>query len=363
MLPYYTNKVDIFSLICYKSFMIKPKVAILGFGGTIAMVPSSSGVLKPAKGVEEILAIVPSLKEMADVSFQELECLDSTNINPNHWKKLAHYIYKIHDKVDGIIVTHGTDTMAYTSSAVALALGRGLKIPVVFTGSQLPLIAYGTDARFNLENSMKTVLQASKEKIAEVMIVFSDHVLRAVRAIKTSEARFSAFDSPAFPPLARIDAIGIHFIPEALKKRKDFPLNLKTNFHRGILAIDLVPGFEPQLLREILKSGKCSGVLLKSLGAGNVPSEGEYSLLPIIQEVVQNYKIPVLVATKFIGGKAHMDIYEPGKLAREAGTIPTGDMTDVMAQVKFMWALAQGYRSKKTLEKIIYTNLIGEITS
>jgi L-asparaginase len=343
--------------------MNKRKIIILGFGGTIAMVPDSSGILKPAKGIEEIISIVPSLKEMANVSFQELERRDSTNINPNHWTKLALKIQEIHDKVDAIIVTHGTDTMAYTAGGVALALGRGLKKPVIFTGSQLPLVAYGTDARFNLENAIKTALQACDEKIAEVMIVFSDSVLRAARAIKISEARFSAFDSPAFSHLAKIDAVGVHFIPEALKVKKDIPLEVKSEFQRGILAIDLVPGLEPEILMDVLRSGRCKGLLLKSLGAGNVPSEDEYSLLPVIREAVEVHKIPVLVSTKFVGGQTHMDIYEPGKMALEAGAIPTGDMTDVMAQVKFMWALGQGHRSSEDLKRTINTSFVGEITA
>lgn len=335
---------------------------ILGFGGTIAMVPDSEGVLKPAKSVEEIIEIVPSLKEMADVTFQELENRDSTNINPSHWTKLALCIEKNHDKVDAIIITHGTDTMAYTASAISLALGRGLKIPVAFTGSQLPLVAYGTDAQFNLENSMKAVLKACDEKIAEVMIVFSDSVLRASRSLKTSEAKFPAFDSPAFPHLARIDAIGVHFIEDTLKVNKKSVFEVKPNFHKGILAIDLVPGLEPSIILEILRSGKCEGLLLKSLGAGNVPSEKEYSLLPVITEAVNKLKIPVLVSNKFIGGSVHMDIYEPGKMALDAGAIPTGDLTDVTAQVKFMWALAQKPKSLKDLRKIINTNFVGEIT-
>ncbi|MBI4599582.1 asparaginase [Candidatus Uhrbacteria bacterium] len=343
--------------------MGKRKVAILGFGGTIAMVPDSSGILKPAKSVEEIIAIVPSLKEMADVSFQELERRDSTNINPSHWTKLALKISEIQNTVDAIIVTHGTDTMAYTAGGVALALGRTLKIPVAFTGSQLPLIAYGTDARFNLENSMKTVLQACDSGIAEVMIVFSDCALRGCRAIKTSEAKFPAFDSPAFPHLARIDAVGVHFIADALQASGETADEIKPHFQRGILAIDLVPGLEPGILLEVLQSGKCQGLLLKSLGAGNVPSEEEYSLLPVIREAVSILKIPVLISTKFVGGQTHMDMYEPGKLALEAGAIPTGDMTDVMAQVKFMWALAQGNRSPDDLRRVINTDIIGEITA
>ncbi len=341
---------------------MKRKVMILGFGGTIAMVPDKEGVLKPAKSVEEIIAIVPSLREMADVNFQQLENLDSTNINPIHWTKLALHIEKIRDNVDAIIITHGTDTMAYTASAVALALGRGLGIPIIFTGSQLPLVAYGTDAQFNLENAMKVVLKACNENIAEVMIVFNDRVLRACRSIKTSEANFTAFDSPAFPYLARIDAVGVHFIPTALRVNKKSVLKVKSEFQRGILAIELIPGLEPDILLALLKSNKCRGVLLKSFGAGNVPTLGEYSLLPMIREAVNVLKLPILISTKFVSGQTRMGLYEVGKLALNAGAIPTGDMTDVMAQVKLMWALAQDHKSLADLKKVINTDFVGEIT-
>lgn len=341
---------------------MKKKIVILGFGGTIAMVPDHSGVLKPAKSIEEILTLVPIMRQMADISFLELENRDSTNINPSHWTKLALSIAELQDKYDGIIVTHGTDTMAYTSSAISISLGRGLQVPVIFTGSQLPLVSFGTDARFNLENSLKTVLKASEEKINEVMIVFSDKVLRANRSIKTSESKFPAFDSPAFPNLGTITAMGVFFGSDALKLQPGISLKVTPHFQRGILAVDLVPGLEPSILLEILKSGTCQGLLLKSLGAGNVPSESEYSLIPVIKKATKELNIPVLISTKFIGGNTHLDIYEPGKLALEAGAIPTGDLTDVMAQVKFMWALAQGHRSPDELNKIINTNFVGEIS-
>lgn len=186
---------------------MKKKIKILGLGGTITMIPDpSTGVLKPAKNVKEISNLIPFLGKIGDITFQEIENIDSTNINPNHWTKLAKKVAEIYQDCDGIIITHGTDTMAYTASALSLALGRGLKISVVFTGSQLPLVACGTDARFNLESAVKTIIQASNENIAEVMIVFSDRVLRANRTIKTSEAKFPAFDSPAFPHLAEITA-------------------------------------------------------------------------------------------------------------------------------------------------------------
>lgn len=330
-------------------------------GGTIVMVPDSkTGALKPTKDIKEIIALLPSLVDKAEITFQELENLDSANINPNHWTKLARKIAEIHSDYDGIIVTHGTDTMAYTASALSLALGRGLKIPIVFTGSQLPLIAFGTDARFNLENSVKTIIKANNEDIAEVMIVFGDKVFRGNRTIKTNESKFSAFDSPTLPPLAEITAIGISFISQALKVQKEIPFELKPSFSSDILCVELIPGSNPFIYREILKSGRCRGLLLQSFGAGNVPSIDEYSFLPLIREATEIFQIPVLVATQFIGGVTHMNMYETGKLALDDGAIPTGDLTDVMAQVKFMWAVGQGHQTIKDVRKIIQTNLVGE---
>jgi len=342
---------------------MKKKILILGFGGTIAMVPDKSGVLRPAKSIDEILKIVPSLAEMANVTVKQLVNLDSTNLNPKHWVVLIDEICAELDKYDGILVTHGTDTMAYTSCAVSLAFGRGLKKPIIFTGSQLPLVDQGTDARFNLENSIKVVIKAIEENIAEVMVVFSDYILRANRTIKTSESKFIAFDSPVFPHLGSITAVGVSFNSLALKANKSVKLKVSKDFSEGILAIELYPGIQPEMIMPSLESGLCKALLLKSLGAGNVPSEGPYSLLPLIKHATKKLNIPVLVSTKFTGGKVHMDIYEPGKLALNAGAISTGDLTDVAAQVKCMWALKTWSKSKDKFKKIMESNIVGEISS
>ena len=323
------------------------------------MIPDEQGTLRPAKSIEEMLAIVPSLGEIADITVKQIINLDSTNLNPSHWTLLIDEIAAIYDQYDGIIVTHGTDTMAYTSSAVSFALGRGLNKPIVFTGSQLPLVEFGSDARFNLENSLKVVVEAIKENIAEVMIVFNDYVLRANRSIKTSESKFKAFDSPSYPHLATITAIGVSFGPHALKAI-DVPLEIKKEFDTGVLAIELYPGIQPDIIMPSLKSGGCKALLLKSLGAGNVPSIEPYSLLPLIREASIDLNIPVLVSTKFTGGNTYMEIYEPGKMALDAGAIPTSDLTDVAAQVKCMWALHVWSKSKDEFKKIMKTSFVGE---
>lgn len=343
----------------------KKSILIIGHGGTISMIPGDYG-LTPAKSAEDLVAQAPLIKETANVDFLQLENIDSVNANPTHWIRLAIEIKKElnKDKYDGIIVTHGTDTMTYASSAVAISLGRGLKRPVVFTGSQLPLVDFGTDAKFNLENAVKTVSAARDNGIAEVMITFADKVLRASRAVKVSESKFPAFDSPAIDPLADITAFGVEFGRHALKVDEHALPELVTGFNNEVLTIEVVPGLRPEYLQHLIRNTKLSGILLKSLGAGNVPTKGEYSLIPTIEEAVKR-NIPVVISTKFVGGRTNMEVYETGVKPIKAGAIPVGDMTDVMAQVKMMWILAnqdpknpmKGFREK--LQK----NYVGEITT
>lgn len=338
------------------------KIVLIGYGGTIAMVPNESGALAPAKTIEDLVKYVPQLKSMADIELLQLENLDSTNVNPSHWMELGDKIQSLYSTCDAVVVTHGTDTMAYTASALALSLGDKIQIPVILTGSQLPMAEVGNDARFNLENAMKTAVEAVENNIAEVMVVFSDKVLRGSRTIKTSEARFDAFDTPAFPLLAQITATGVNFNPLTEKRIvEDSDTSFINGFRRGIFVVDLVPGLDPVLLRTLTESDKCGAVLLRSLGAGNVPSEGEYSILPVIAEALKNGK-PILISTKFIGGIAIPELYEPGKLALDAGAIPTGDMTDVMAQVKLMWLMAQGYKSMGSLKDSMLRSVAGEVS-
>ncbi len=342
----------------------KPKVLLVGMGGTITMVPNEEGALAPAKSAEDLNREVPSLGKMAEIAIVQIVNLDSTNVSPQHWKELYGYLEPLcrndyHD-YNAIVVAHGTDTMAYTASAIALVLGPELKIPIVFTGSQLPMGSFGTDARFNLENSFKVIEQAHKDGIAEVMIVFNDKVLRASRTIKKSEVKFDAFESPAFPPLAIIDANRIKFIAEARradKNRGSTEIKKQVKFNKSVLALDLVPGLSPDALKTILSSGCFDGVILKSFGAGNVPD----GLIPVIAEAVSR-RFPIVVATKFVGGNTLMGIYEVGKKALDAGAIPAGDMTESMTYVKLMWALEQDCKTLDRLKKLISTSFVGEIT-
>lgn len=342
--------------------MSKKKILVIGYGGTISMIVRDNKVM-PAENIEEILALLPSLSELADVEFDVLSNKDSTNVNHTDWTRIAYHIASKIDAYDAFLITHGTNTMAYTASALSLALGRGLKKPVALTGSQLPLTVYGNDARFNFENGIKVLVKACEENIAEVMVVFDDTVLRGGRAVKVSESAFRAFMSPAFPPIADITSTGVHFNYHAHKCEPDVAFEIKPHFTSGIVSVDLTPGQLPELFESIISSGKCKGMILKSHGAGSVPTEGSYNFIPLIKKTVQDYKIPVIVSTKFLGGNSFKEVNdECAVLALEAGAIPSGDLTDVMTEVKLMWILSQGANSLGDVQKLILSEYAGEIT-
>lgn len=343
----------------------KKKIRIIGYGGTIVMVVDPvRKVVMPAENVEELISFVPRLAEFADVSMEVLSNKDSTNVTPEDWTKLAIYIYEHHDEYDGFVITHGTNTMAYTASALAFALGRGLKKPVILTGSQLPLTVYGNDARFNFENAVKAAVEASEQGIAEVMVVFSDLILRGCRTIKVSEAEFRAFNSPAFPMLGQITSTGIHFNHLFIRKADDkTALELNPHFNTSIVSIDLTPGQLPSMMESLILAGKCRGIILKSHGAGSVPTEGEYSFVPFIKRIVGKYKVPVIVSTKFLGGNAYKEINdECAVLAIEAGAIPGMDLTDVATEVKLMWLIAKGESSEEEIRRKLLFDYVGEVT-
>ncbi len=343
---------------------MKKKILVIGYGGTIVMIVNEKKkTVEPAKNLSQILKLLPRLDEVADVEMDILTNKDSTNVTPDDWTRLAIYIYEHRNQYDAFVITHGTNTMAYTASALTLALGSGFTKPVVITGSQLPLTVYGNDARFNFENSIKVAVEASLQGIAEVMVVFSDVILRGGRTVKVSESAFSAFKSPAFPELGVITSTGIHFSPIVRKINPKVKFELNPNFNTNIVSLDLTPGQLPSIIEGFVSMGKCKGLILKSHGAGSVPTEGEYSFLPIIKKTVQEYKIPVIVSTKFLGGNAYKEINdECAVLAIEAGAIPGGDLTDVMTEVKLMWILAQGAFSDVQIRQRILKDYVGEIT-
>ncbi|OGK19498.1 hypothetical protein A3G67_04190 [Candidatus Roizmanbacteria bacterium RIFCSPLOWO2_12_FULL_40_12] len=363
----------------------KPHIHIVGHGGTIGMedvvYPDGTKVRMPAKNAQDLLKRTSKdIQEMANFTFSEFEKEDSTNLNPYHWSKLAHEIDRIQkdEEIDAVVVTHGTDTMTYHAGAISLAMGKHLKIPVVFTGSQKPMGQEGSDATPNLEEAIMTTRGARELGLNRTLLVFDHRVFLGSRAVKISESRFDAFDSPAFPTLGEFVGSGIVWSPVAEniayedKKTIHQKLDngLKAKFDFNVVSIELTPGLNPIFPKAILETGKCKGLILKSFGGGNVPDKNykeagqETNLIPMIKEATNKYKVPVLVTTQFIGGKTKMDQYGPGKAALDAGALATGDMTHVMSPVKLMWLVGQTeYQTLEEVRRGMLTNFVDEIST
>jgi L-asparaginase len=310
------------------------KICLIYTGGTIGMKRVGKALKPPQDPEDFIRKVAPELPEIADFDYVALMNKDSTNINHEDWAKIAEAIYSRINQYQGFVIAHGTDTMHFTASAVAFALGENLNCPVVFTGSQTnPDVRHG-DARVNLVRAF----QVCATDLAEVAICFGEFVFRGCRAQKKDERRFDAFESPAYYPIAYITE-QILLTPLAKRQGHRPPIEFNPFFADGIIQFSLIPGLEPDLIVKVLELPECSGLLLQSFGAGNVPSEGKYSLLDVIKQA-RNLGKPTVVTSQFAAGSTFYTQYETGLKAITAGAIATGNMTNSCAVAKFRWVLA-----------------------
>lgn len=322
----------------------RKKICLIYTGGTIGMVKvqqNGQNVLRPPENPEEFLQhlkVEEEVKAIAELDFVHVMNKDSTNVVPADWTIMAKAVYeRLNQGYDGFVIAHGTDTMHFSASALAFAFGDKLPMPIVFTGAQTtPEVSHG-DARINLLRAIKVAC----ENLAEVVVVFGDYVFRGCRVQKKDEKRFDAFESPAEFPIGYITE-EIVLNREVIRKR---PKGLTTpdfqpEFADGIVQFSLIPGMKPATLLPILESNDCRGVVLQSFGAGNVPNEGEYSFESFIRRATELYK-PVVIASQFPANSTLASHYAPGVAAVQAGAIPTGNMTNAAATVKFRWVLHQ----------------------
>ncbi|HEY1074491.1 MAG TPA: asparaginase [Patescibacteria group bacterium] len=339
---------------------MKPKILLLSMGGTIFSIVENN-VVRTAHYIQELMNQVPRLHDIAELDFEVVVNLDSTNVGIDEWMLLHQRITEKYDQYDGFVVAHGTNTMAYTASALAFSLGSTLNKPVVLTGSQLPLSVYGDDAHFNLEHSVRACCLAIDQHICEVMVSFHDVVLRGCRTVKVSESNFAAFSSPAFPPLAQVTANGISFSGLVRKRQGGIFERRSPQFSSSIICIDIVPGLDPMLLTSLVERGEIKGIVLKSHGAGSVPDQGRGSFLPFIESMVKQ-DIVVIITTKFLGGNSSkMTNDEPAVRALEAGAISSRDMTDVAAQIKLMYLLGNGNNASQVRDRFT-ESFVGEVS-
>lgn len=275
----------------------------------------------------DLVAEVPSLGRIADIETRLLFQMDSANMQPSDWLTLAREVHRELPSYDGIVVVHGTDTMAYTASALALLLGP-LPKPVVLTGSQKPLVEVRTDARQNLVDA---ALVATLP-VPEVSIVMHSRALRGARATKKDAWGFDAFDSPQIPPLVEL---GIEHELAAHVRPATELLPFDDRLEPHVLAVRVFPGLDPLLVRGALRTG-VKGLVLESYGTGNVPQ----TLVPALVEA-RGRDVPVVVVSQCLRGFVDFGRYEGGVMAAETGAISAGDMTVEAALAKLMIGLGR----------------------
>jgi L-asparaginase len=330
----------------------KPRICVLFTGGTIGMVRGADGTIQLANNPHDFLDAAPEIKEFAEVDFKIVMNKDSTNMTPQDWTLMAKAVYdKRNDNYQGFVIAHGTDTMHYSASALAFALGPNLNFPVVFTGSQaIPEVLHG-DAKIKLIRAVRVAC----EDLAEVVISFGDYIYRGCRTQKNDERQFQAFSSPAISPVGEITE-QIRLTPNAKRQNLNpIDIELQEKFSTGIIQIPMTPGLETELVLPVLESEKCKGIVLQAFGAGNIPHARGFSFYDFIQRATKINK-PVLIVSQFPANSTLSSRYASGMQAIRAGAIPTGNMTNAAAIVKFRWAL-----EKVGNENINYLTKIREI--
>jgi L-asparaginase len=332
------------------------KVLILHTGGTIGMTQSKTGdkALRPNELQTHFLELVPELKQLAHIKTLVQNNIDSSNVNPTHWVEWLKVLKENYSAFDGFVITHGTDTMAYTGAALSFATRRLTK-PIVLTGSQRPLSHIRSDARENLINAVEMACHGPKE----VSICFGNELLRANRTSKFSATDYVAFESFNFSKLSkigvRIERQWTQFSKKEMVK-KGKPLWL-SNFDQRVFCFKIFPGISPNLLSATIENENCKGLVLEAYGIGNMPM-GDNSLIDIVARGVKLNK-PVVIVSQCPHGQVDLVLYENGTRLKKAGALSAGDMTLEASIVKLMHGLGLGLKGKN-LQNYFLKNICGE---
>ncbi|MBK9399983.1 MAG: type I asparaginase [Bacteroidetes bacterium] len=331
------------------------KILIIYTGGTIGMQHDTAGALKPFD-FGKVSEQVPELNrlgcKLAHHAFEEL--IDSSNVTPDFWVKLAKTIEKNYAKYDGFVILHGTDTMAYSASALSFML-ENLSKPVIFTGSQLPLGAIRTDAKRNLITSVE--IAAGKVIIPEVCIYFNNQLFRGNRAEKFTSSMFDAFQSLNCPPLATV-GVNVEFDFDLLSKPSTKKLIVHTTLEPHIGLVRLFPGITEAWMEHILSVPDLKALVMETYGSGNAPTDPKF--IRALAAAIKNGLI-VINVSQCSGGSVEQGKYETSKLLKEIGVISGADLTTEAALTKLMVLLGQYPNDSKKVKKMMIMPICGEM--
>ena len=310
------------------------KILMLGTGGTIACVPSADGLV-PALDGPAMIKLVPELEDVCTIEAKQILNLDSSNLSPKHWQIIAEAVKDNYASYDGFVITHGTDTMAYTAAALSQML-RNCQKPIVLTGAQLPIQAEGSDAPNNIYHSFL----AATSPLKGVALVFGDLVIHGAHAKKLFTENFNGFASINRAPMATIKHNHLFWEKGALQGggygAGEF--SVSTKLESKIAVIKLIPGAAPDVLDYYVAKGY-KGLIIEGFGAGGVPN-GDNNWLPKLEQVLK-HGVKVVCATQCLYDGVHLDTYPMGILAERLGAQSAGLDTLETSVVKLMQELAQ----------------------
>ncbi len=326
------------------------KLMILSTGGTIACTQTEAGLV-PTLLAEDVLSYVPEARKMGRVDARTIFNLDSSNIQPEEWRVIAREIISYIGDYDGVVVLHGTDTMAYTASMFSFML-RGLAKPVIITGSQLPVGHPRTDAKLNLSHA----LLAASSAFAGVFVVFDGTIMRGCRVAKVRTTSRNAFESINYPPAGSIRGgkVRLNIAPE----KTGVQHMLDDAVDPNVFLLKLVPGTKPEIFDYISRMGY-RGVVIEGFGLGGIQCLRR-NLLDGIKRLLSE-DVAVLLTTQCRYEPSDPMVYETGRLAVESGILQGFDMTSECAVTKLMWALGHT-KDLDEVRRMMYTNYCDEIS-
>ena len=327
----------------------RKKVLLLTTGGTIASLAGDDGLQPHRSDVME--RELQQLRTYYDITVRDVMCLDSSNIRPAEWQQIAAAVFENRAGFDGIVISHGTDTMAYSASAVTFML-PDIDVPVVFTGSQLPLADMLSDGPDNL----RTAFAMAASGKSGVYLAFDRKIMLGCRAVKVRASGFSAFESVNARYAGIVSNRGLVLDEAVLPERKGEP-RLMTDISNSVFLLKLTPGMNPAIFDMLCALGY-RGIVIEAFGLGgiNVLSKELKSIRRCVED-----GISVVVTTQCLYDSSDLRVYQVGNKLLDLGVIQGKDMTSEAAMTKLMWALGQGMDQFQITE-LFQKSLAGEIT-